>query len=203
MASSPFQLIMRLGPTPGKIIPLSSDEVNLGRDIVNDIIIKDPEISRQHARFIKVGSGYQLEDMGSTNGTYVNGQRLMGPHQLVSGELIMFGENVGMVFERTSFDPDATLVSEIDSDDTPTPPGPIPAYSPSRSPADSHRGMITTTEEAEPERRRLNPWMMAGVGCLVIALCVIVVGAILFDALNLYCREPFRAIMDVVWPYCP
>jgi pSer/pThr/pTyr-binding forkhead associated (FHA) protein len=203
MASSSFQLIMRLGPTPGKIITLSSDEVSLGRDIVNEIIINDPELSRKHAKFVKVGGGYQLEDLGSTNGTYVNGQRLMGPHQLASGELIMFGENVGMVFERTSFDPDATLVSEVESDATPTPPGPMPAYTPPPSFASSRRVSITPSESIEPERRQFNPWLVAGVGCLVIALCVIVVGVILFDALNLYCREPFRAIMDIVWPYCP
>jgi len=122
MASSSFQLVMRLGPTPGKVIPLSSNEFSLGRDIVNEIIVNDPEISRKHARFVRVGSGYQLEDLGSTNGTYVNGQRLMGPHQLEPGELIMFGENVGMVYERVSFDPDATIVSGADFEVTPTPP---------------------------------------------------------------------------------
>lgn len=203
MPSSSFQLVMRLGPTPGKIIPLSIDIVNLGRDIVNEIIINDPEISRKHARFVKVSSGYQLEDLGSTNGTYVNGQKLMGPHQLVSGELIMFGENVGMVFERTSFDPDATLVSEIDSDDSPTPPGPLPAYSPPPSMPSSRQAPYKAPIEAGSERRKPNPWLLAGVGCLVIALVVIVIGAILFDTLNLYCREPFRVIMDIVWPYCP
>jgi pSer/pThr/pTyr-binding forkhead associated (FHA) protein len=142
MASSSFQLIMRLGPTPGKIIPLGSDEVNLGRDIVNEIIINDPEISRKHARFLRVGSSYKLEDLGSTNGTYVNGQRLMGPHQLTSGELIMFGENVGMVFERVSFDPDATLISEVESDATPTPPGPMPAYPPPPSTGKIQAGIV-------------------------------------------------------------
>lgn len=203
MPSSSFQLVMRLGPTPGKIIPLTADEVSLGRDIVNEIIINDPEISRKHARFIKKGGGYQLEDLGSTNGTYVNGQRLMGPHQLVSGELIMFGENVGMVFDRTSFDPDATLVSKAESDVTPTPPGPMPAYSPPAAVPSSMQTSFRSGKVSEPGRRQLNPWLMAGVGCLVITLIVIVIGAILFDTLNLYCREPFRLIMDIVWPYCP
>jgi len=115
----------------------------------------------------------------------------------------MFGENVGMVFDRTSFDPDATLVSKVESDATPTPPGPMPAYSPPPSVPSSMQTSFKSGKVSEPERRQLNPWLMAGAGCLVIALIVIVVGAILFDTLNLYCREPFRLIMDIVWPYCP
>jgi hypothetical protein len=203
MASSSYQLIMRLGPTPGKIIQLTSDEVTLGRDIVNEIIVNDPEISRKHARFVRLGSGYQLEDLGSTNGTYVNGQRLMGPHQLESGELIMFGENVGMVYERTSFDPDATIVSGLNSDATPTPPKPMPAYSPGLPLASSRGIPFTSADEEEPERRQLNPWVMAGLGCLLIGLCVIVVGAIVFDAMNLYCIGPFRAITVAFGFDCP
>jgi FHA domain len=205
MASSSFQLVMRLGPTPGKIIPLSTDEVYLGRDIVNEIIINDPEISRKHSRFVRMGGGYQLEDLGSTNGTYVNGQRLMGPHQLESGELIMFGENVGMVYERTSYDPDATLVSGIDTDATPTPPRPMPSYSPPPPFVRPKESAFTPVDETEVESagRRLNPWTMAGLGCLLIGLCVIVVGAIVFDAMNLYCVGPFRAITVSFGLACP
>jgi predicted component of type VI protein secretion system len=203
MASSSFQLVMRLGPTPGKLIPLNSNEVGLGRDIVNEIIVNDPEISRKHARFVRVGGGYQLEDLGSTNGTYVNGQRLMGPHQLESGELIMFGENVGMVYERVSFDPDATLVSAAEAEVTPTPPRPMPAYSPIPPPASFKEFPFESAEDVEPEGRRLSPWAMAGLGCLLIGLCVIVVGAIVFDAMNLYCIGPFRAITVALGLACP
>ena len=194
MASSSYQLVMRLGPTPGKIIALSDDEVSIGRDIVNDIVIGDPEISRKHARFVKRQSGYQLEDLGSTNGTYVNGQRLLGPHLLESGELIMFGENVGMVYERTSFDPDATIVSKADAEATPTPPRPMPSYSPVSPISTSGPVSYEPAEDTDGGLRQVNPWILAGAGCLLIGLCVIVVGAIVFDAMNLYCVGPFRPI---------
>jgi pSer/pThr/pTyr-binding forkhead associated (FHA) protein len=64
---------------------------------------------------------YMLEDLGSTNGSYVNGQRLMGPHTLRNGELIMFGENVGLVFEASSFDMDATIAAGPGQFETPPP----------------------------------------------------------------------------------
>jgi pSer/pThr/pTyr-binding forkhead associated (FHA) protein len=182
---------------------LSSNEVVLGRDIVNDIIIQDAEISRKHARFVRVGGGYQLEDLGSTNGTYVNGQRLMGPHLLESGELIMFGENVGLVYEHIPFDPDATLVSAAVSDVTPTPPRPMPSYTPAPPFASSKEAAIESTENGETEGRGLNPWVMAGLGCLLIGLCVFVVGAIVFDAMNLYCVGPFRTVTVVLGLACP
>lgn len=203
MASSSFQLVMRLGPTPGKIIALRDDEVTIGRDIVNDIVIGDPEISRKHARFVKLRSGYQLEDLGSTNGTYVNGQRLLGPHLLESGELIMFGENVGMVYEHTLFDPDATIVSRADADATPTPPRPMPAYPPSSPIKTSGKLSYDSVEVKGSEARRVNPWILAGLGCLLIGLCFIVVGAIVFDAMNLYCVGPFRAITVALGFACP
>lgn len=111
MAAQSFQLVMRSGPTPGKVFPLEKDEIYIGRDVINnDVVISDSEVSRKHARITLQAGGYLLEDLGSTNGTFVNGQRLMGPHLLRQGELIMLGENVSLTFEP-GFDPDATMVS--------------------------------------------------------------------------------------------
>ena len=78
-------LIMRTGPNPGKSFELTKNELYIGRDINNDIVINDSEISRKHARLILQAGGYVLEDLGSTNGSFVNGQRLMGPHVLRPG----------------------------------------------------------------------------------------------------------------------
>jgi hypothetical protein len=111
MAPQSFRLVMRSGPTPGKAFDLSKNEISIGRDVSNDIIINDAEISRRHARLTAQPGGYVLEDNGSTNGTFVNGQRLMGPHLLRPGELVLFGENVGMAFEPVEPDIDATQVA--------------------------------------------------------------------------------------------
>jgi pSer/pThr/pTyr-binding forkhead associated (FHA) protein len=109
--ASQFQLIMRSGPTPGASFTLEGDQIDIGRDSTNEIVINDAEISRRHARLTFQGGKYVLEDLGSTNGTFVNGQRLAGPRVLKAGEVVSFGEQIVMVFEATHFDAGATVVS--------------------------------------------------------------------------------------------
>jgi pSer/pThr/pTyr-binding forkhead associated (FHA) protein len=111
MAPQSYRLVMRTGPHPGKIYDLSQGELSIGRDITNDVVINDAEISRKHARLVAQSGSYVLEDTGSTNGTFVNGQRLMGPHLLHIGELVLLGENVSLVYEAVPYDPDATVAT--------------------------------------------------------------------------------------------
>jgi pSer/pThr/pTyr-binding forkhead associated (FHA) protein len=108
--ASQFQLVMRSGPTPGKVYELLQEDLTIGRDISNAIVINDPEISRRHSRLSAQAGSYVIEDLGSTNGTFVNGQRLMGPHMLRPGEVVMLGEHIGFAFE-TTYDPNATLAT--------------------------------------------------------------------------------------------
>jgi predicted component of type VI protein secretion system len=110
MASQSFQLVMQKGPNPGKIYELVQEEITIGRDISNRIVINDPEVSRRHARLTAQMGGYVIEDLGSTNGTFVDGQRLMGPHLLRPGQVVMFGEKITLAYEAMGFDPNATLV---------------------------------------------------------------------------------------------
>ncbi len=51
MPAPNFQMTMRLGATPGKTYPLDKEETLVGRELVNDIALSDPEVSRRHARF--------------------------------------------------------------------------------------------------------------------------------------------------------
>jgi pSer/pThr/pTyr-binding forkhead associated (FHA) protein len=106
-----FQLVMRSGPLSGTVYPLEGELLTLGRDPGNTIHINDAEVSRRHARFSLQGGKYVLEDLGSTNGTFVNGQRLGGPHVLRPGDVISFGEQISLVFETVTFDPAATVAS--------------------------------------------------------------------------------------------
>lgn len=110
MASQSYQLVMQKGPNPGKIYELVHEEATIGRDISNRIVINDPEVSRRHARLTLQVGGYVIEDLGSTNGTFVDGQRLMGPHLLRPGQTVMFGEKITLAYEALGFDPNATLV---------------------------------------------------------------------------------------------
>src|SRR5512139_1688414 len=109
--ASQFQLIMRSGPTPGAAFTLEGDQLTIGRDSTNEIVINDAEVSRRHARLTFQGGKYVLEDLGSTNGTFVNGQRLSGPRVLKAGEVVSFGEQIVLVFEVVNADAGATMVS--------------------------------------------------------------------------------------------
>jgi predicted component of type VI protein secretion system len=82
----------------------------LGRDVSNDIVIGDSEISRQHSRISRTPGGYVLEDLGSTNGTYINGVRLAAPQVLNPGDTVGLGENVTLMFNATSPEAAATVM---------------------------------------------------------------------------------------------
>jgi predicted component of type VI protein secretion system len=112
MANSYYQLVMKTGPTPGKSFPLEKSEIHLGRDVANEVFVNDAEVSRRHARLTVQAGNFMLEDLGSTNGTFVNSQRLTGPRMLRPGDVIQLGENVSLSFEPPQYDPNATMVSE-------------------------------------------------------------------------------------------
>ncbi len=104
-----FQIVLRSGPTPGKTYPLVKSELFIGRDLSNDIVINDPEISRRHARLYIQNGAFVLEDLGSTNGSSVNGQRLVSPYTLHPGEVITLGERITLVFEAVELEESTTL----------------------------------------------------------------------------------------------
>jgi len=106
-----FQLVMRSGPTPGVTFPLEGDQLIIGRDATNGIAINDAEISRKHSRLSFQGGKYVLEDLGSTNGTFVNGQRLAGPVVLKPGDVVSLGEQIVLMYDAINMDPGATIAS--------------------------------------------------------------------------------------------
>src|SRR5688572_5302273 len=103
MADQSFQLVVRKGPRPGQVFPLTLETVTIGRDPMTDIVINDPEVSRHHAKLTRrTGGGYEIQDMGSTNGTFVDGKRLGGETvQLSPGQAVMVGSNVTMTYQST------------------------------------------------------------------------------------------------------
>ena len=113
MANQVFQLVVRTGPRPGQIYPLELDVLNIGRDPLSDIVLDDSEVSRHHARLTRTAAGYELQDMGSTNGSFVDGQRLSGKAAaLKPGQVVMLGSNVTLVYQALEeHDPMATVVA--------------------------------------------------------------------------------------------
>jgi len=106
-----FQFVMRSGPTPGVTFPLEGDQLIIGRDASNSVAINDAEISRKHSRLSFQGGKYVLEDLGSTNGTFVNGQRLAGPVVLKPGDVVSLGEQIVLMYDAINMDPGATIAS--------------------------------------------------------------------------------------------
>jgi hypothetical protein len=174
--ASQFQLIMRSGPTPGAAFTLEGDQIDIGRDSTNEIVINDAEISRRHARLTFQGGKYVLEDLGSTNGTFVNGQRLAGPRVLKAGEVVSFGEQIVVIFEATHLvDAGATVVSPRASA---VPAAPRPVMPPPPPPVE-YAGSVPASPAPAPlpgsiNIRRPNPVLIfVGVGVfLFLCMCV-------------------------------
>lgn len=70
-----------------KAIPVEKTVINLGRKSSNDVVISDLRVSRFHAQIRKTRDGYMVFDIGSTGGTFVNGERITS-HLLKSGDVI-------------------------------------------------------------------------------------------------------------------
>lgn len=96
----------------GHVYPLNAILVTLGRDPLADIVISDPEVSRQHARLMETEDGYELQDLGSTNGTFVDGQRLGGEALLLQpGQQVEMGSGVALLYQPVpGEDSDGTMV---------------------------------------------------------------------------------------------
>ena len=84
--------------------PLDAKETTIGRWPDNNVVIDDRWVSRHHARIVRRGLHYVVEDLGSKNGTFVNGQRLTDPQELEDGDRIQ----VAPKYEFTFVDAEAT-----------------------------------------------------------------------------------------------
>jgi len=117
------------GPGAGQSLELS-EEIVVGREDAG-LVIDDPEISRRHARVAPVDGGVVVEDLGSTNGTFVNGERATAPVTLKESGIIRLGTTevavhipIVAVAEATrvrqvsDFQPDVTRARAIPTDVT-------------------------------------------------------------------------------------
>lgn len=178
-----YRLVVRRGPQPNQQFLLTRDTVTLGRDITNDIVINDPEVSRHHARLIRTPSGYSYEDLRSTNGSFINRQRLSTPYQLQNGDLLGLGETITLVYEVVGEAAAATMVAPAGSPGVQAPP---PAARPAPVPMPAETG--GDEEEYQPDRNR---WVVIGCGALTLLICcALVVGVILIDSNHLWCSVP-------------
>lgn len=81
-------------PTSGKTragYPVTRKLMIIGRDVKVDILINDPSVSKKHAQLLTLPGGYQLKDLESTNGTFINNQRIQEAF-IGEGDMVTFGE---------------------------------------------------------------------------------------------------------------
>ncbi|MGA7194653.1 MAG: FHA domain-containing protein [Anaerolineales bacterium] len=173
-----FQFVMRSGPMPGATYPLEGDQLTIGRDSNNGVAINDAEISRKHARLTFQGGKYVLEDLGSTNGTFVNGQRLAGPVVLKSGDVVSLGEQIVLMFDVLSVDAGATMVAPRKSAPAPVMPSvPAPVAA---TPPQNYSTPLT------PVKRNNTLPILIVVGVLLV-ICLCLVAAWYIDQNYLWC----------------
>ena len=102
MSVENYHLIVRKGPKPGQVFPLLAPTITIGRDPMSDIVLNDPEVSRYHAQMVETVDGYEIHDMGSTNGTYVSGEKIGDePVLLQIGQDIAFGSGIFVMYESS------------------------------------------------------------------------------------------------------
>lgn len=219
-ANERFRLVVRRGPQPNQVYELNKDIITLGRDITNDITINDPEVSRHHMRLTRGAGGFTIEDLGSTNGTFVNGQRLTGAKPLNNGDMIGLGETVTLGYELARPQPAASPAGDLGAELSPptaaSPSRPAPgqpgAPSPfSYSPAPEQQPYTPQPPQAPPspgydydpyaareeEPRNTMRWVLIGcVGISLLCCCGTAVGLFLVDSLCLWDRLPI--IWDIL-----
>ena len=194
------KLMVTEGPNQGKIYPLQGMNCTLGRSADNTVVLDSSRISRHHAQIRILPTGTVIEDMGSTNGTWLNGQRLAEPRTLSPGDRIRLADYVTLEYVVESIGGAATVVSDMPGGATqmmddrpryepPTPPPPIRAdyapFEPAGEPSPSVEPVSPQAYEAsapadttpEPPRKR-SGWLYAIIGVLVVLICLCVALAV-------------------------
>ncbi|KQR17147.1 FHA domain-containing protein [Cellulomonas sp. Leaf334] len=92
--SGPGRLVVTEGPLRGTIVPLGTSSVLIGRAPGCTLVLDDDYSSSRHARIFPQGGQWFVEDLGSTNGTYVADQRVEAPTPVPTGTPVRVGQSV-------------------------------------------------------------------------------------------------------------
>ncbi len=132
-----IQLLARLDPGLVPTLPLRQAEVVIGRAAGSDLILDLPMISGRHARVFRAGDSIRIEDLGSANGTFLNGRRIDGPTIVRAGDLVGLGSyTVRLAVDRSPAPVAAGVGAPISTAATAVPAsaGPDRGTSPARIP---------------------------------------------------------------------
>jgi pSer/pThr/pTyr-binding forkhead associated (FHA) protein len=91
---APTQLVVTEGTNVGVTVPLGDEPILLGRGADATIRLDDDYVSTRHARFVPNGDDWYVEDLGSTNGTYIGSQRITTPMVVGVGVQVRLGKTI-------------------------------------------------------------------------------------------------------------
>jgi predicted component of type VI protein secretion system len=195
-----FTLTMKEGPTPGQQTNLEGGSLLIGRDPACNLIVNDVEVSRRHARLIAQSGGYAIEDMGSTNGTFIDEQRIKGVVPLKPGAVIRLGDHVSFTYEAVPADEAGTIGMRQQLLKPTTAPAArgAAAAPPARSEVMPAPMPAQEPEAAQPVRRRprrggirlplfTQRWMMIAAVLLILGSCAAIFFFWYVDANYLWC----------------
>lgn len=122
---STASLIVQLPGQPDADYSLSKAITLVGRETMNDLVVNDAEVSRRHCRILRDRDGHLIEDLGSTNGTFVNGQRVLSSMSLYHSDVIELGKSARLTYLGSSTKPQPIISpqpykQETKAEDTPT-----------------------------------------------------------------------------------
>jgi pSer/pThr/pTyr-binding forkhead associated (FHA) protein len=194
-----YKIILESGPNAGAEFFLEKDELFLGRDANNDVVINDPEVSRRHARLVKQDEDYYYEDLGSTNGSFINDHRLSTLTLLKPDMKITIGERVILSYQMKLADKDATvMVKRRVEEKAPIPPVVTPPPTPVVTPiTQTPPPMVITTESGTPKKLSKTTMIILIVVGVILVFCVI--PWIIMELTASYCNF-FGGLFNLIQP---
>jgi pSer/pThr/pTyr-binding forkhead associated (FHA) protein/tetratricopeptide (TPR) repeat protein len=161
------KLVVTGGPKAGEEFNLEDDEYVIGRSTDNPICIADTSVSRKHIMLRRAGSGWTVSDLGSGNGTLVNGDPIADETVLANGDVITMGDTE-VTFNDVS---NATMMVDITA--SPSRPRPSTGAAPGRPPPRPERvrpARGAPAKQVDPDAARKKKLIVVGVlGVLVLA----------------------------------
>lgn len=185
------EIVLKRGPGAGRAFALHGESLVLGRDPRSDVVIDHPQVSRRHARITRRDDQWLIEDLDSTNGTFLNGSYLAKPETLSEGDAIGLSDAVTLIYRVTARASDRP---RRPPSGPPAPPGPGHDEAPPRR---TYPGQAAPRRFDSPgppppaydQRSGRDPyrtWLWIAIGCAVTLLVLASVAVVLLYVLRAF-----------------
>jgi pSer/pThr/pTyr-binding forkhead associated (FHA) protein len=154
-------LLIRNGPRKGERIPIRVPVVNIGRAEYNDVVLVDESVSSAHAKLLRRDDIWVVVDVGSTNGTFIEGERVAEEAAIAPGTTLRFGE-LSVLFDPADAHEEAEEggTKVIQALVVPDAPQPVPAAATPATAAPAPRRAPRPIVAAPPRRRSPAIWLV-------------------------------------------